>query len=142
MHVRVAPEAVARRLTAPLLACCCLAIGCSGGDAGVTVDWKIDPTPPVAQAPTIVSFIVKRRDGSGLGGAKLRIDAHMSHPGMAPVTAEMVERVAGTYEARLHLSMAGDWVFVVTGALADGGRITSEIKVPSVRPASGPAPAG
>jgi hypothetical protein len=138
----VAPEAVGRRLNAALLACCCLAFGCRSGEAGVTTDWKIEPTPPVAQRPTIVSYIVKRQDGAGFGGAKLRIEAHMAHPGMSPVTAEMVERGAGTYEARLSLPMAGDWIFVVTGELGDGGRVTSEIKVPSVRPAHGSAPGG
>lgn len=108
----------------------------------MTEEWKIEPTPPIAQAPTTVNYIVKRQDGSGFGGAKLRIEAHMAHPGMAPVTAEMVERSAGTYEARLYLTMPGDWVFVVTGVLGDGSRITDEIKVPSVRPAHGPAPTG
>ena len=57
----------------------------------------------------------------------------MSHPGMAPVTADAVERQSGSYDARLVLSMPGDWVFVVNGLLADRTWISRELKVPGVR---------
>ena len=56
----------------------------------------------------------------------------MPHPGMAPVTGQILERGNGTYEARLGLTMTGDWVFVVTGQLTDGSRITEETTVRAV----------
>jgi hypothetical protein len=54
---------------------------------------------------------------------------------MAAVTSEVQEGGDGTYEARLRLTMAGDWVIVVSGHLTDGSRITEEIKVQAVRSA-------
>jgi YtkA-like len=131
----MAPGALARRVIAGLLACCGLAIGCSRAATDVTATWKIEPTPPVAGTTTIVRVVLRRPDGSPVSGAKLRLEAHMSHPGMAPVTADVVEQGNGTYETRLQLSMAGDWAIVVTGELADGRRITRETQVPSVLPA-------
>ncbi len=64
----------------------------------------------------------------------------MTHPGMAPLTADLIGRGNGTYEARLRLSMPGDWMFVATGTLSDGSRITKEIQVPAVQPARTPEP--
>ena len=130
----MAPEAVARRLTA-LVLCGCITIACSRGTADVTVSWDIQPTPPVAGAVTIVRVTLQHQDGRAVRGATLKIEGHMSHPGMTPVVADASERDNGAYEARISLSMAGDWVFVLTGELADRRRITRNISVSSVRPA-------
>jgi hypothetical protein len=119
------------------VACCGLAIGCSRTAADVTIAWTIEPTPPVAGTASVVRMVLRRSDGSPVNGAKLRLEAHMSHPGMAPVTADAVEHGNGAYEARLQLSMAGDWALVVTGELADGRRITREAPLPTVRPPNG-----
>jgi hypothetical protein len=146
VHVRVAPEAPGRRVTAgrrvvaALLAACWVVTGCTGKSARITADWHIEPTPPVAGTATTVRVTLRDDSGTPASQARLQIEGHMSHPGMAPVTAGMIERSSGAYEAQLHLSMPGDWVFVVTGVLADGSRITREVKVPSVRPASIPTP--
>jgi hypothetical protein len=130
----MAPEALARRLAAALLVCCGCFAACSRGTDGVTVNWKIDPTPPVAGAPTVVR-ITLNQNGAPADAAALRLEAHMSHPGMAPVTTGMTSRGSGQYDARVELSMSGDWVFVVAGELASGRRITRQIDVPGVRPA-------
>ena len=50
-------------------------------------------------------------------GARLRLEGLMSHPGMAPVVAEVVERGDGAYDAPLQFTMAGDWILFVTGQL-------------------------
>ena len=135
------PEALARRLTAALLlASCCVAIGCVRRASDVTVTWKIEPTPPVAGASTLVRFMLRHEDGTPARGARLTLEGHMSHPGMTPITTAVTERGDGVYDARLHLSMAGDWVFVVAGELADGNRITRSVEVPSVRPAEAQPP--
>jgi hypothetical protein len=135
------PEAVGRRLIAALCVCGCLAIGCSRRGAGdVAVSWKVEPTPPVAGAATVVRVTLRHPDGTAAGGAKLTLQAHMTHPGMAPVTADVIDRSGGAYEARLELTMAGDWVLIVTGELADGRRITRELQVAGVRPAGSSGP--
>jgi hypothetical protein len=69
-----------------------------------------------------------------IDGARLRLEGHMSHPGMTPVTTTVIERSPGEYEAQLRLSMAGDWVLVLTGDLPDGRRLTRQLDVVGVRP--------
>jgi hypothetical protein len=78
-------------------------------------------------------FIV---DGAGqpVAGARLRVEGHMTHPGMAPATAALRETAAGTYEAPLTFTMAGDWVLVLEGALDDGRALRRQLSVPGVRP--------
>jgi hypothetical protein len=143
--VRLAPEAFAGRVTAVFVAgccfaACCLTMGCSRPASDVKVTLKIEPTPPVAGVATIVHVTLQQESGNLVSGAKVYLEAHMKHPGMVPVTSEAIERQNGAYEARLHLSMAGDWVFVVTGELPDGSRVRRDIKVPDVRLAGEPAP--
>lgn len=128
-------EAVTRRLIAGLLACCCFAIACNRGANDVTATWRIEPTPPVTGKPTLVRVTLARDGGQPVADATLRLEAHMSHPGMAPVTADVTEHGNGTYEARLQLAMAGDWVFVMTGELSNGQRMMKEIKVRAVQSA-------
>jgi YtkA-like len=129
----MAPEALARRVTALLLVCGC-ACACDRRASEITATWTIEPTPPVAGAATLVRLTLRHDDGTAVRGAKLKIEGHMSHPGMTPVVADVMERGNGAYEARLHLSMPGDWLFVVTGELVDGRRIMKDVAVPSVRP--------
>jgi len=138
VHVRVAPEALARRLRAGLLAFCVLAATCGSRPADVTVAWTIEPMPPAAAATTTVRVTLASSQGTPVTGAKLRLDAHMTHPGMAPVTSEVIELAGGAYQSRIRLSMPGDWVFVVTGELPDGHRLTKELQVPAVRSAETP----
>ena len=130
----MAPEALARRVIAALLVCC-IAVGCSRGAGGVAISWTIEPPSPVVGADTIVRFVLRQRDGTPIGGAALHLEAHMSHPGMAPVAVEAAERGDGEYEGRLRLTMAGDWLLVVSGRLADGSRITESQPLAGVRPA-------
>jgi hypothetical protein len=89
-------------------------------------------------ADTLVGLRLRDAEGHPISRARLRLEAHMSHPGMAPVTADVIEHGAGAYEARLRLPMAGDWRFVVAGTLADGNRITHDTPVPGVRAVATP----
>jgi hypothetical protein len=73
--------------------------------------------------------------GRPVVGAHLRIEAQMSHPGMAPFLATASERGNGVYEAALRFTMAGDWIVLVTGSLSNGDTVEYRIEVPGVRPA-------
>jgi hypothetical protein len=79
---------------------------------------------------------LRDRDQKPVTGARLRLEGLMSHPGMAPVVADVVERDAGTYDAPLQFTMAGDWILLVTGQLADGTPLNKRIEIAGVRPAS------
>jgi hypothetical protein len=136
VHLRLGSEAVAGGVTAVLLACSLVACGREG--RAVTVSWNITPTPPLVGADTLVRLRLLDAEGHPITLAKLQLEAHMSHPGMTPVTAGVIEQSAGAYEARVRLPMAGDWRFVVAGALADGSRITHDTPVPGVRAAATP----
>jgi hypothetical protein len=67
-------------------------------------------------------------------GAALRVDAQMTHPGMAPATADAREAAPGAYSALLDLTMPGDWILLISGTLADGRPVAERIDLPDVRP--------
>jgi predicted small secreted protein len=144
----VGPRARRPRLTAIVVLACGLAAGCSGracgygvdvhvasGDA-VSVAWTIEPSPPVAGTPVVARMTIRDRDQKPVIGARLRLEGLMSHPGMAPVVADVVERGEGAYEAPLQFTMAGDWILLVTGELPGGLQFKKQIEIAGVRPAS------
>src|SRR5688572_21773758 len=138
----MAPRAQPQPLTAVIILACSLAAGCAapgcdlhvGGDRepdpsdAFSVSWTLDPSPPVVGVPLVVRLTLRDRTQQPVVGARLRIEGLMSHPGMAPVTAALVERGAGTYEAPLQFTMAGDWILLVTGELSDGGQLRKRIE--------------
>ena len=94
--------------------------------------WQITPTP-AAVGPATVRLGVSDAAGRPVAGARLRIEGHMTHAGMAPVLADLREASAGEYETSFDFSMPGDWVLVLTGTLADGRRVHREMSVDAVR---------
>jgi hypothetical protein len=100
----------------------------------VRIAWTLDPAPPAAGVPTLVRIAVTDRQGQPVSGARLRLEGHMSHPGMVPVVVDAGESSGGAYEGRLQFSMAGDWLLIVSGSLADGTRVTEQLELPGVRP--------
>ena len=143
MHVRVAPRAQSRILRVRLLVCAVLlawapvwVAACRPNPSDqVNASWTIDPSPPSAGSPLIARITLRDRSQAPVIGAKLRLEGQMSHPGMAPVVAELAERGDGEYEAQMQLTMAGDWILVVSGQLRDGTRILKQIDLAGVRPA-------
>ena len=140
MHVRVASAVGRRRLTArhglPLLAAlaaCCLAAACHRTAGDVTFEWTLSPTPPAVDRPATLSLRLLDRARRPVSGARLRVDAHMSHLGMAPVLAPVTELGEGAYAAALRFTMGGDWILVVSGTLVDGAAVQHRIDVPGVR---------
>ena len=148
MHVCVGPRARRPRLTAIVVLAWSLAAGCSGRACGYGVDvhmnssdavsvaWTIEPSPPVVGTPVVARMTLRDRDQKPVIGARLRLEGLMSHPGMAPVVADAVERGEGAYEAPIQFTMAGDWILLVTGQLADGSALRRQIEIAGVRPAS------
>jgi hypothetical protein len=142
VHVRVAPRAQRHVLTAALVLVCSLSTACLFGCAGserpdaISVTWTLEPSPPVVGEPLTALLTLRDRDQKAITGARLRLEGVMSHPGMAPVTAAVIERGDGVYETALRFSMAGDWILIVTGDLPGGGQLKKQIEIAGVRPAS------
>ena len=100
----------------------------------IAASWTLDPEPPTAGSDTRARITLRDAAQNPVQGARLRLEGHMTHPGMTPVTTAVMERAPGEYEAQLRFSMAGDWQLVLTGELRDGGRVTRQIDVVGVRP--------
>ena len=92
------------------------------------------PTPPIVGGATRAE--VALRDGAHrpVRGAKLQVEAHMSHPGMAAIVAPITERGDGVYEVQLPFTMAGNWMLIVTGTLPDGRVLNHRVDI-TTRPA-------
>ena len=99
----------------------------------ITVEWSLAPTPPVVGGSTLTLRVLDaaRRP---VRGAALKVEGHMSHPGMSPVLASVAERGDGLYEAELQFTMRGDWILLVSGSLSSGAAVRHRIDVPNVQP--------
>jgi hypothetical protein len=131
--MRMAPEARRAGLIA-VFAACCFAFACAKGTSDVTATWTLEPTQPTTDAATVIRVALAHGDGSPVNGARLRLEAHMNHPGMAPVVGELTERGSGIYESRVTLTMAGPWMLAVSGELPGGRRILKQTEVTAVQP--------
>jgi hypothetical protein len=72
--------------------------------------------------------------GRPVTGARITIEADMSHAGMTPVFAEAKEVQPGSYQSRLTFEMAGDWVILLHGTLANGKKLERQFDVRGVQP--------
>ncbi len=134
MYLRVGSKGVARRGLIALLLCGAVACGrTASGDLRVAL--ALDPAVPRVGSDAAVRVTVSDGQGRPIRGAQLSIEAHMSHPGMAPVVAAAHETADGVYTARIPFSMAGEWTLVASGVLADGRRVAAQVERASVRPA-------
>ena len=122
-------EVRTRSLTGTILAIACVVASCGRVEHSVTVSWSLEPAPPAGGRDTLTRVTLTDLAGRPVPGARLRLEGHMSHPGMAPVTTRLTELADGKYEGRVRFSMAGDWILVVTGELADGSRIDRQLEV-------------
>jgi hypothetical protein len=89
----------------------------------LTLTWTTTPATPVVGQETTATVTVRDTAGQLVDNAALQIEAHMSHPGMAPVIEPAQAKGRGVYVARVRFTMAGDWDVLVTGRLPDGRRI-------------------
>ncbi len=114
----------------------CLTAGCSrsvDASSSVTIEHKISPDPPQV-GPIVVGLKLIDRDAKPASGARITLEADMSHPGMAPVFADAVETAPGQYQAHANLAMAGDWVVLLHVRLPGGQKLERRFDVSGVRP--------
>jgi hypothetical protein len=97
----------------------------------VAIDCAISPQP-VRIGPAILN--VKLRDAAGkpVAGARVNVEADMSHPGMAPLFADAKEIAAGQYQGALEFAMPGDWFVLIHVTLPDGRKLERQLNVPGV----------
>jgi hypothetical protein len=72
--------------------------------------------------------------GKAISGARISMEADMSHPGMAPVFADVRETAPGSYQGPIGFTMAGDWVLLLHVTMPDGQKIERQCDVRGVRP--------
>lgn len=153
MHVRVATSDGGPRLNVgrryrlqhdlPILLVALSACGLTGAchrppqARDLIFEWSLSPTR-AAVGPAVLELRVLDAARRPVHGARLRVEAHMAHPGMAPVVARATERTDGVYEVDLQFTMAGDWILLVAGSLSNGEAVQYRIDVPGVRSASRP----
>jgi hypothetical protein len=64
-----------------------------------------------------------------VSGARISLEADMTHAGMSPTFGEAKETSPGTYFGVIDLNMRGDWVVMVHVVMADSARLDQEIHV-------------
>jgi hypothetical protein len=113
-----------------------LIVGCSRPVEApdlVTVEHEISPVPARVG---ITTFTFKLADAGGkpIAGARVAVEADMSHAGMSPVFAEAKEEHPGRYQTRVNLQMAGDWIILLHVTLPGEKKLERQIEVRGVRP--------
>jgi hypothetical protein len=101
----------------------------------VSVEWQMTPGQPIAGATTRAEVTLRDSARRPIRGAQLRVEGHMSHPGMAPLIAAAAERNDGVYQVELQFTMRGEWILLITGELPDGRRINHQVDVIAAGPA-------
>ncbi len=97
----------------------------------VTIDFEISPHP-VRVGSAALTLRLKDSSGKPIIGARIALEADMSHAGMSPVFSETKEVGMGQYQGRLEFAMGGDWVVLVHVTLADGQKFDRQENVPGV----------
>ena len=110
--------------------------GCSRrGDASsvITVEHAISPEPPKV-GPATITLKLADIAVRPVSGARITVEANMSHAGMAPGFEEASEIGPGEYRAHLKFAMAGDWVILLHIRRPGGQPLERQFNVDSVRP--------
>ena len=95
---------------------------------------EVFPQPPrVGQVR--VTLGLTDSSGKPISRAGLSLEGYMSHAGMKPVAASVVETEPGRYVSVIDLSMAGDWVFIVHIQLPGRVSMDRQFEIKGVLPA-------
>ena len=144
MHLQLGSWRDRDRLTRSAAAACVLLLAPACGHPGSTAAGDAAGAPhltlhwtdgPVAGREAVGEIQLNDAMARPVTGARLRLDAFMAHPGMAPLTAAVEEQGSGRYRARVTFTMAGDWILRLQGARADGRRVDVQENVRIQRPA-------
>ena len=139
--IRVTRVATSRTVlsTAVRNSCLLLVVIVGGGcrnaeDAapGISVTWNLAPDPPRVGS-TILTVDLADSLNRPIRNARVNVEGTMTHPGMRPVLAEAPEVAPGRYEAKLDLTMRGDWILLLNATMADGRSMQRQREVPGVR---------
>src|ERR1700686_1254738 len=85
----------------------------------ITIGHAISPQP-ARVGPVTVTLQLADAAAKPIAGARIALEADMSHPGMSPVFGEAKEVAPGQYQSQVRLGMAGDWVILLHATLPDG----------------------
>lgn len=99
--------------------------------AGVLVQHEIQPSP-AHTGPATVRASLTDPAGAPLTGARVNMEANMSHAGMAPLFFEAKETTPGSFSGTLNFSMPGDWTILLHITLADGAKVEKQFEVAGV----------
>lgn len=100
---------------------------------GIVARWTLQPDVPVQGDPAIATLTLRDANGAPVPGARLELEAHMPHPGMAPVVSTPREVGDGVYVAPLQFTMPGRWTLVASGVLRDGRRLLESHDITAVK---------
>jgi hypothetical protein len=106
-----------------------------GTKAEVVTSIRIVPPSPVVGGDTVIELGVHDAAGKAFSDAALELEAHMTHPGMAPVIEPAVADGQGRYKITLRFTMAGTWILFVKGTLADRRLVDHRLGEVTVLPA-------
>ena len=81
--------------------------------SNLNVQWKLTPAEPVVNADTMGEVTILDQSRRPVKAAPFRVEAFMTHPGMAPVLETATATSDGVYSVRLRFTMAGEWVLSV-----------------------------
>jgi hypothetical protein len=93
----------------------------------LTVHWQMVPAAPVVGREVAADVTIQLPNGRPVVAARLNLEGHMSHPGMAPVIAPLTHQGDGRYRAAVTLTMSGGWAMFVSGELADGRAVRQRV---------------
>jgi YtkA-like len=125
-----------RWLAALACAATLLEVGCSRPVEPpplVAIEHEISPEP-ARVGPATVALRLSDATGKPITGARIAIEADMSHAGMSPFFADAKETERGRYQAQVEFQMAGDWVILLHVTLPGGNKVERQIDVRGVGP--------
>ena len=109
--------------------------GCGPRQAAPQLETKLELTPkPARVGVATVALALADAAHQPLTGAAVELEGNMNHAGMQPVFSKLNETAPGRYSGTLELTMAGDWVVLVTARKPGAAPLLAQIPVKGVLP--------